>query len=522
MSSLESFAMDWAARGWLALLAFTAAVLLVAGLRRPCRRWFGAERAFQLWLLPPLAVLASQLPHAAVTPTALPPLVYAITSAVGVAHPSMDATPGFDGRSAALLLWLAGVVSVLAFAVVAQRRYRRRLRGATPVIVASVRRPVLRAAAADVGPALVGAWRSRIVLPADFHERYEAAEQALILAHESAHARRGDDWWCLVAQLLAALFWCHPLAWWALAALRHDQELACDAVVLREHGTQRRSYANAMLKTQSAALALPVGCSWSPRHPLTERIAMLKLHQPGRFRSACGTLAVMSLALVAAGTVYAATQPSSQTKAAAQVSSTDRFTLKLVLGFGGEPPRYHGSMCLKPGQFLDLNETNLGKLPPWHGRFTVVPAEHGQLEVQAQMIGGPLAKASYPKIRMLPGQQGTIQVGNKLADKDGKIVEDDTIKIDLSPSLGCDSGLLSSIWHPAAVDQRVKGESARALAESVAAKAGFALVNPEALDNRTVALNFEQVPATSALQLIANIDGFRAVFNDKQVRFEPK
>lgn len=158
---------------------------------------------------------------------------------------------------------------------------------------------------------------------------------------------------------------------------------------------------------------------------------MLKQHQPGRFRSACGTFVVMSLALTAAGSVYAATQPS------AQASSAERYTLKLVLGFGSEPPRYHGNVCLKQGQFLDLTETNLGKLPPWHGRFTVVPAEHGQLEVQASMSGGPLAQPSYPKIRMMPGQQGTIHVGNIVEDKNGKVVEDDTVKIELTPSIGC-------------------------------------------------------------------------------------
>jgi beta-lactamase regulating signal transducer with metallopeptidase domain len=58
-------AIDWLGRGWLLVLAFTAAVLVAALLRRPCRRLFGAERAFQLWLLPPLAMLASQLPHVA-------------------------------------------------------------------------------------------------------------------------------------------------------------------------------------------------------------------------------------------------------------------------------------------------------------------------------------------------------------------------------------------------------------------------------------------------------------------------
>lgn len=437
LPGLESLAAAWAARGWLALLAFTAAALLVAALRRPCRRWFGAELAFHLWLLPPLALLASQLPHAAAAPAALPPLVYTITSAVGTTASHADGAGRFDWRAMALLLWLAGLAVVLAAAVSAQRRYRGHLRGAVSMAGASASRPVLRAASVDVGPALVGAWRSRIVVPADFRERYDADEQALVLAHESAHARRGDGWWCLFAQTLAALLWCHPLAWWALAALRHDQELACDAAVLRRHGAQRRSYANAMLKTQPAAFALPVGCAWSPRHPLTERIAMLKQHEPGRLRRTCGSLVVFGAALAVAASVYATTQPGSSTAAAGQPASAQRYTLKLVLGVGSEPPRYHGTLCLKPGQSHDMTETGLGKLPPWHGRFTVVPAGHGQLEVQAAMSGGPLVKPANPRIRVLPGQQGSIQLGDRLADKGGKVVEDHTIRIDLTPSVGC-------------------------------------------------------------------------------------
>ena len=286
MSNVELTGVDWLGRGWLLILAFTAAALLVAVLRRPCRRLFGAERAFQLWLLPPLALLASQLPHAADAPsTMLPPMVFAITSAAATLPAHATAASVIDWRIFAAALWLSGMFVSLWLAAVAQSRYRARLHGASVVDGLHSPRLVLRARGTDVGPALVGAWRSRIVLPADFEQRYDAMEQALVLAHEVAHARRGDGWWCLLARILAALFWFHPLAWWALAALRHDQELACDAVVLREHGTQRRRYANAMLKTQSSAFALPVGCPWSPRHPVTERIAMLKLPSPNGRRA---------------------------------------------------------------------------------------------------------------------------------------------------------------------------------------------------------------------------------------------
>lgn len=435
--NIDLVGIDWLGRGWLLLLAFSAAVLLVAALRQPCRRWFGTERAFQLWLLPPLAMLASQWPHAAVAPAgAMPTVVYAITSAAML--PAYAAKIGhLDGRAGLVLLWLAGTLVVLALAAWGQWRYRLRLRGATWIADIASRWPVLRAATTDVGPALVGAWRARIVLPADFDSRYDAAERALILAHESTHARRGDGWWCLWAQLATALFWFHPLAWWALAALRHDQELACDAAVLREPGAQRRTYANAMLKTQSAAFALPVGCPWSPRHPLTERITMLKQRQPGQFRRGCGLVFVLVTALTSAGTVYAATQSTAASSSAAASGPAVRYTLKLVLGIGDQPPRLHASMCLKPGQYYEVTESNIGKLPPWHGRFTVAPAEHGQLEVQAELSGGSMPMPGYPKLRMLPGQKGTIQVGNKVADKNGKLVEDSTIKIDLTPSIGC-------------------------------------------------------------------------------------
>lgn len=65
MNSIEAIAATCLVHGWRLVLAFTAATLCVALLRRPCRRLFGAQRAYHLWLLPPLAMLASQWPHVA-------------------------------------------------------------------------------------------------------------------------------------------------------------------------------------------------------------------------------------------------------------------------------------------------------------------------------------------------------------------------------------------------------------------------------------------------------------------------
>ena len=50
----------WLSHGWPLPLVLTVTVFLADALRKPCRRLFGAERDFQLWLLPPLAPLACQ------------------------------------------------------------------------------------------------------------------------------------------------------------------------------------------------------------------------------------------------------------------------------------------------------------------------------------------------------------------------------------------------------------------------------------------------------------------------------
>jgi hypothetical protein len=164
---------------------------------------------------------------------------------------------------------------------------------------------------------------------------------------------------------------------------------------------------------------------------------MLKQPVPGRFRRLCGSLAVFGVVLLVASSVYATTLPASPAAAAGQMDPAPRYTLKLVVGIGSEPPRYRGSMCLKPGQFYDVTEGGLGKQPPWRGRFNVAAAEKGMLEVQGTMSGGWLAKPVNPRLLLLPGQQGRIQMGVKHADKDGKLVEDDTIKVELTPSIGC-------------------------------------------------------------------------------------
>src|SRR5207249_10388980 len=65
------------------------------------------------------------------------------------------------------------------------------LLGAVALLVRSIVTTRVLAADPSIGPALVGVFRPRLVLPADFETRFDAQERALILAHEEVHRASG-------------------------------------------------------------------------------------------------------------------------------------------------------------------------------------------------------------------------------------------------------------------------------------------------------------------------------------------
>jgi beta-lactamase regulating signal transducer with metallopeptidase domain len=108
--------------------------------------------------------------------------------------------------------------------------------------------------------------------------RYTEAERALIRAHEREHILRKDPRAGALMAAFQCLAWFNPLVHWAVHLARLDQELACDAAVIRRLPGSRALYAKTLLKTQLAGAALPLGCYWPARsrHPLEVRVELLR------------------------------------------------------------------------------------------------------------------------------------------------------------------------------------------------------------------------------------------------------
>lgn len=279
-------------------LASTAALLAVLFLRRPLRALFAAQLSYAVWLLVPAALLAASLPTLGVTQPSLVVLVPAQSMAELTAPLLRPSSPDWTGFL--LAAWLLGAATLAALFGCAQRRYVRSLG------CLSERDGLWHASTAQSGPALLGLFKPKIVVPADFALRYDDMEQALIVAHEKRHSRRADPLANAMAALLQCLFWFNPLIHLAAPRFRFDQELACDAAVMEGHPGRAQAYAGAMLKTQDGGASELAACHWQSSHPLKERIMNLNQGAPARSRRLFGRLLIASLlCATAAGAVLA-------------------------------------------------------------------------------------------------------------------------------------------------------------------------------------------------------------------------
>lgn len=294
------------------LLVSSLAMLVVLALRHWVRRSFGADVGYALWLLVPVSTLVIFVPR----PPALPMVV------VERGQPMIDTLVGsaaltstrIEASQWLLLIWLVGALLALALTVISQWRLLLRLGPLTR------RKDGNWQSLDDVfGPMLIGILRPRIIVPASFDQRYAALERELIVAHECVHRRRGDAQINALVVLLRCLQWFNPLVHLASRSFRKDQELACDAGVIRQFPHARRSYADAMLKTQLVDSGLPVGCFWQSSHPIKERIAMFKQPIPSRTKRAIGS-SVLCVAVLATSCLVWAAQASEVAASYARMS----------------------------------------------------------------------------------------------------------------------------------------------------------------------------------------------------------
>lgn len=254
---------------------------LVLIVRRPFARYFGANAAYALWLLPLIRLFLPTMTVPFITRAVSDEIVMDVDviSASELSVPvlsSADALPTLSSVptetpniwAVITVLWLSVALVWFAFQLIKQRRFMAEMRSgslqASGTFLQAVQQsveavglrkmPDIRLSDKVVGPMVTGVIRPLILLPKDFESRFTTDQQAFALIHEMAHIKRGDLWVAFIVLAYRALFWPNPLVHFAAHKLRVDQEAACDASVVAKTGPgTTHSYAETLVHAAKSA-----------------------------------------------------------------------------------------------------------------------------------------------------------------------------------------------------------------------------------------------------------------------------
>lgn len=204
-------------------------------------------------------------------------------------------TPVLDEQAAAwrllasrcaFALWLAGALLCLGWAACRLHRFAALLRLSKPAplwlhremerLATQIGLDELPQVWLVPGPVSPMLWSAggipRLLFPAELVSGLGAAERETLLLHELVHLRRKDHRVRLLELLVTAIYWWHPLIWWARREVHVAEEACCDAWVVSHLPQRRRAYAEAILRTVDFLAdyrpALPPAASGIGKHGL--------------------------------------------------------------------------------------------------------------------------------------------------------------------------------------------------------------------------------------------------------------
>ncbi len=159
-------------------------------------------------------------------------------------------TVAVDWLTIAGVCWAVVAVAFLLHTVISYLRLKHRVTDAVRLKKGIYQTDKLNTAI------LLGFFKPKIYLPVGM----EMAEQELVIAHERAHLKRGDNWLKIFGCLCLCIHWFNPLMWIAYVLLCRDIETACDEQVVRELSTEDRKLYSSALLSCGKGKAVIAGC----------------------------------------------------------------------------------------------------------------------------------------------------------------------------------------------------------------------------------------------------------------------
>lgn len=238
---------------------------------------------------------------------------------------------------------------------------------------------------------------------------------------------------------------------------------------------------------------------------------MLKLPAPNRRRRNAGVIAGFALAIVVVGSAYAAGAPQ-EPRGARKVHGPEyQLDMQVELTIDNGHERHAETadfaLCMAPGKAA------MASVGAVKVEATTVPVDDGQVRIDLAVSNAGTSPLAHSRLRGALGRM--LHAAGTGADGKPAYV------VDVTPQAGCPARVIAEA-SPVRVTEHVTNGTAREVAESIAAKAGWKLANPRALGDAPVTLSFNDMPAGTAMQRVADLAGMKLVLDGKRVRFAPK
>jgi TonB family protein len=248
--------------------------------------------------------------------------------------PAPAAERGIDGKTALMLLWMAGIAAgllqMLAAAGVLWRT--RRAARVSPdqgeadrlATHLGIEHTVRVLETGSGMPMTFGVLRPTVLLPEEARA-WSGERLRVVLLHELAHVLRGDAATHLLARTALALHWWNPLAWTMWREFLKERERATDDLVLGT-GAKASEYAGHLLeiaRTMQARPASAAGVAMARRSQLEGRLlAILDTRTARGQQGRAATVAAVAVAIAMMAPLAAVRAQSQAEQSAPEVEST--------------------------------------------------------------------------------------------------------------------------------------------------------------------------------------------------------